>query len=326
MRLLQSSIRLSQGHARLLHRSEVTTQDAVMAVVILEACNDSWSSLIQGCNIITSDFPPDPLEEYRVQARAVLTGLDLHHLWEEEKVRLEQLLSWEQVPSSRTERSGSSFQARQATDLTQVVREIQRNRAATLPPPDCRTKRKRKQKKTIRDSRPTQVNGVEDSEDEDDFSPVHQSTQRDPPSQGDSRPVLKESSLGGGDTTLTEDTGGNKSLSNKTLAKLNKFRRIEKETENENVETAVDKENIEKVIDKKNIETVTDKKNTETVIDKENIGSETVKEKEKSNLAQLLFAAKNLENKREEKMNAETEVKEFPWEDNDDFQDFDFDD
>ena len=41
---------------------------------------------------------------------------------------------------------------------------------------------------------------------------------------------------------------------------------------------------------------------------------------------QLLFAAKNLENKREDKMNAETEVKEFPWEDNDDFQDFDFDD
>ena len=64
----------------------------------------------------------------------------------------------------------------------------------------------------------------------------------------------------------------------------------------------------------------------DTVIDKENIGSEIVKEKEMSNLAQLLFAAKNLENKREDKMNAETEVKEFPWEDNDDFQDFDFDD
>ena len=120
MRLLQSSVRLAQGHARLMARPEVTTQDAVMAVVILEASNESWSSLIQGCNLIHSDFPTDAVAEYRVQARQVLTGLGLTELWEEEEARLEVMLTMEpRVPPTLTQ---GATQARPATDFSQVRR------------------------------------------------------------------------------------------------------------------------------------------------------------------------------------------------------------
>ena len=133
IRLLQSSIRLSQGHAKLMRRSEVSIQDAIMAVVVLEASNEATASLIPPCNLIHSDFPRDPMAEYRVQARLVLTGLGLTELWEEEQVRLESL----QARQSSAGQSSLYSQARPSTDFSQLVQSIKRNSvvSSSLPPP-----------------------------------------------------------------------------------------------------------------------------------------------------------------------------------------------
>ena len=294
LRLLQSSIRLAQGHARLLARSEVTTQDAVVAVVILEASNESWNSLIQGCNLIHSDFPPDPLEEYRNQAEAVLTGLGLQELWKEEVARLDMLLAREQEPVHSPSSQTGTRTRLATTDFTQVVREIQRNRAVTLPPPECGRKRKRRQAKIGRkaDKRVTEredcgdLSSGDDSADEDDFNPVFQSTQINTSSevsqiQGDS-----STSLGDPSNASESDV----KLSNKTVAKLAKFRRIERE-------------------------------NDTTEDSSENLSTEV-----KSNLAQLLAVAGNLvENSEKEVRKPETNDKKFPWEESEDLEVFDFD-
>ncbi|GFO31120.1 DNA helicase mcm9-like [Plakobranchus ocellatus] len=83
MRLLQSMIRLSQAHARLMFREEVTVQDAVVAVTLMESSMQG-AALLGGVNTLHTAFPADADEEYLLQAELVLSRLGLTEILEEE--------------------------------------------------------------------------------------------------------------------------------------------------------------------------------------------------------------------------------------------------
>ncbi|XP_076053168.1 DNA helicase MCM9-like isoform X2 [Oratosquilla oratoria] len=89
IRLLESLVRLSQGHARLLMHTEVKTVDAVVAVTLMEA-SMCGASLIAGINPLHTAFPRVPREEYRHQAQVVLEKLGLGDILKEEIMRLDE--------------------------------------------------------------------------------------------------------------------------------------------------------------------------------------------------------------------------------------------
>ncbi|KAJ1913754.1 DNA helicase mcm9 [Mycoemilia scoparia] len=81
IRLLESLIRLSQAHARLMARDKVTVMDAVVSVMLVDASMQG-STLIGPADILHTTFPDDPEEEFRAQQNAVLEKLGLASLIE----------------------------------------------------------------------------------------------------------------------------------------------------------------------------------------------------------------------------------------------------
>ena len=149
VRLLQSCVRLAQGHARVMARSEVTIQDAVMAVLLLESSCAS-SSLTQGGNVLHSSFPEDPIREYKAQARKILSGLGLTELLQQELERIETIQSEKETGRNVPENDFSRHA--EQPDYTQVLKTIQRNKVVSLPNPDCKVKKKRRKKMNPVDS------------------------------------------------------------------------------------------------------------------------------------------------------------------------------
>ena len=145
VRLLQSCVRLAQGHARLMARSEVTIQDAVTAVILLESSCAS-SSLTQGANVLHSSFPEDPIQEYKSQARIILSSLGLTDLLQQELERIETFqsgnLTDRDVPEDEVSRNIEQ------PDYTQVLKTIQRNKFVSLPTPECKVKKRSKKIKS----------------------------------------------------------------------------------------------------------------------------------------------------------------------------------
>ncbi|CAC5391947.1 MCM9 [Mytilus coruscus] len=88
MRLLQSMIRLSQAHARLMFRNTVTVQDAVVAVTLMESTMQG-AALLGGVNALHTAFPDSAEEEYKLQAKLVLNRLSLTDILEDEMKILE---------------------------------------------------------------------------------------------------------------------------------------------------------------------------------------------------------------------------------------------
>ncbi|KAG7174785.1 DNA helicase MCM9-like 2, partial [Homarus americanus] len=64
--MLESLVRLSQGHAKLMMRTEVTVQDAIVAVTLMEATM-CGASVIAGINPLHTSFPHSPGEDYKHQ-------------------------------------------------------------------------------------------------------------------------------------------------------------------------------------------------------------------------------------------------------------------
>jgi DNA helicase MCM9 len=62
--------RLSQAHARLLYKEEVTTMDAVVAVSLIESSMQG-SALLPGANIYHTSFPENAMQNYRVQGNCL---------------------------------------------------------------------------------------------------------------------------------------------------------------------------------------------------------------------------------------------------------------
>lgn len=89
VRLLQSCIRLAQGHARLMLHDEVTICDAINAIILLEVSFDSNPSFLPEINLLHTSFPLKPTEEYRMQSEFILCELGLEELWTKEKIRLD---------------------------------------------------------------------------------------------------------------------------------------------------------------------------------------------------------------------------------------------
>ncbi|KAK8752353.1 hypothetical protein OTU49_005037 [Cherax quadricarinatus] len=100
IRLLESLVRLSQGHARLMMHAEVSVEDAIVAVTLIEA-SMIGASLITGINPLHTAFPRSPEEEYKTQAKIVLGKLNLFDILTKEMGRLNAqeklLIKWKQV-------------------------------------------------------------------------------------------------------------------------------------------------------------------------------------------------------------------------------------
>ncbi|XP_046447049.1 DNA helicase MCM9-like [Daphnia pulex] len=90
VRMLESMIRLAQGHARLMFREEVTVMDAVVVVTLMESSMQS-AALISADNCLHSSFPSDAMMEYQRQIDLVLKRLGLEELLNSEMKRMEEI-------------------------------------------------------------------------------------------------------------------------------------------------------------------------------------------------------------------------------------------
>lgn len=66
--MLESLIRLSQGHARLLMRDRVEVCDAIVAVGLMET-SMSGASLLTGIDALHMNFPESARQEYKNQGK-----------------------------------------------------------------------------------------------------------------------------------------------------------------------------------------------------------------------------------------------------------------
>lgn len=64
------------AHSKLMYRSEVTLQDAVVAVTLME-CSMQSSALLGGVNVLHSAFPASAEDEYALQGKGNLLVLEL---------------------------------------------------------------------------------------------------------------------------------------------------------------------------------------------------------------------------------------------------------
>ncbi|GIY24011.1 DNA helicase MCM9 [Caerostris extrusa] len=67
-RLLQSLIRLAEGHARLMFRDKVLVIDAIMAIILMES-SMSGSAILDGLTTLHTSFPEDPKFQYTEKKR-----------------------------------------------------------------------------------------------------------------------------------------------------------------------------------------------------------------------------------------------------------------
>ncbi|KAG0099579.1 DNA helicase mcm9 [Podila epicladia] len=80
IRLLESLIRLSQAHARLMAKDLVTVEDAVAIVSLMEATIQGGVAVLGGVNPLHASFPRSAEDEYQMQETVLLRRLDLEHL------------------------------------------------------------------------------------------------------------------------------------------------------------------------------------------------------------------------------------------------------
>lgn len=76
VRMLESVIRLSQAHAKLMFREEVLVMDAVVAITLME-CSLNKTASFGNVNILHTSFPENAEIEYKNQVDLILTKLGL---------------------------------------------------------------------------------------------------------------------------------------------------------------------------------------------------------------------------------------------------------
>ncbi|XP_059486449.1 DNA helicase MCM9-like isoform X2 [Neocloeon triangulifer] len=139
VRLLESLIRLSQAHARLMFREEVTTMDAVTAVMLMEYSMQG-AAILTGCNIYHASFPRDPMASYRNHASIILEKLGLHEILQAELDLLDNGPKDDEPKPSASGGGGSSdrlefmsqFQSNSNMQkLSSILKNIRQNRDKT---------------------------------------------------------------------------------------------------------------------------------------------------------------------------------------------------
>jgi DNA helicase MCM9 len=76
IRLLESLVRIAQAHARLMFHDQVTIQDAVMAVLIIDSSMHA-SNLVGVYSVLHSEFPEDPDLDYQNHEKLVFEKLGM---------------------------------------------------------------------------------------------------------------------------------------------------------------------------------------------------------------------------------------------------------
>ena len=125
VRLLQSGIRLAQGHARLMQHKNVTIMDAVVAVMLLEMTSltnvEGGDSIFRTSDLIPNlstllhtTFPDDPTSDYCITAERILSALKLEDLWicEFERIKIEDEYGMQQDLKNRKLRT-SRYESKQ---------------------------------------------------------------------------------------------------------------------------------------------------------------------------------------------------------------------
>ena len=69
--VLLTEVSIHSAHAKLMCRSEVSVQDAVVAVTVMECSMQGAALLGGGVNILHSAFPKDADQEYSTQGVCV---------------------------------------------------------------------------------------------------------------------------------------------------------------------------------------------------------------------------------------------------------------
>ncbi|XP_066994088.2 uncharacterized protein [Anabrus simplex] len=107
VRLLESLVRLAQAHARFMFRDQVTVQDAVVAVSLVESSMQS-AALLGGINALHTSFPEDPTQEYKIQVDLILQKLGLQQILQEELLHLSKPNKIETAPTVFNNNASSS--------------------------------------------------------------------------------------------------------------------------------------------------------------------------------------------------------------------------
>lgn len=94
VRLLESLVRISQGHAKLMFHNSVQTIDAIMAVVLMEIGMGYQEDSALNLNInVHSSFPDNSVENYKELSRNILEKLNLNDIFEQEIILLQSAIN-----------------------------------------------------------------------------------------------------------------------------------------------------------------------------------------------------------------------------------------
>ncbi|XP_061603121.1 DNA helicase MCM9 isoform X2 [Cololabis saira] len=90
IRMLESLSRLAEAHARIMLRTTVTIEDAVVSISVMESSMQG-GALLGNINTLLTSFPSDPVQQYQNQVQVLLEGLDLPDLLQQEMDRLDRM-------------------------------------------------------------------------------------------------------------------------------------------------------------------------------------------------------------------------------------------
>ncbi|XP_050441975.1 DNA helicase MCM9-like [Adelges cooleyi] len=126
VRFLESLLRLSQAHAKLMFRNRVLVEDAVVAVSLMECSNDD--GLSNNINTLYTNFPTCPKEDYLKKMEEILTKLGLEEIFETEMNRwYENSLQNESDKCINSSDASSQLSNKTESNLTNKITETIKN-------------------------------------------------------------------------------------------------------------------------------------------------------------------------------------------------------
>eukprot|EP00698_Gefionella_okellyi_P000394 TRINITY_DN10350_c0_g1_i1.p1 TRINITY_DN10350_c0_g1~~TRINITY_DN10350_c0_g1_i1.p1 ORF type:complete len:838 (+),score=157.93 TRINITY_DN10350_c0_g1_i1:45-2558(+) len=130
IRLLESLIRIAEAHARLMFRNQVTVQDALMSVLLMDQSTHTNSLIVAG-DSVHSNFSETPDADYLALQHAVLVKLGFD---DSQLVHAPLSDGASQALISSPPRQRRTVTHRTTTDLLLPDNEMD-NQSATFPPP-----------------------------------------------------------------------------------------------------------------------------------------------------------------------------------------------